>query len=172
MIQFYDSTDIGLIPKDATHLAAYHDGRYAVSQAQIRNTLPSVTQVRWITIANDPHSGIADFEQYNPVFNVQGMLRAWCAGRHALGMSTPIVYTDRANARLALERLDGLRAFYWITVIDPENRGAQHQWTADELAADLRDNWGAPIPASWIWACQWENTPGYDLSDLFLGWWA
>jgi hypothetical protein len=171
VIQFYDSADLAGIPQTATHLAAYHDGIGQTSQAHIARTLPNVRHVRWITVQNDPHSGIADFEPGTPVYQAPGMLRQWAAGRHSLDMSTPVVYCDRANARLAMDRLHGLTVLWWISVINPAHPQDQHPWTPYELAADLAAHWSVALHGN-IWACQWENTPGYDLSDLFLGWWA
>jgi len=172
MIQFYDSTDLPDIPDDATHLAAYHDGIGAVTTAQIRRTKPNIQYVRWITIAADPHCAISDFEPPNPCFTSPPMLRNHAADRQKLNMSTPITYVNRSNAGRALRRLEGLRSFWWITVIDPQDPGAQHPWTPQELSHELTTRWDAPIPAARIWGCQWQNTPRYDLSDLFLGWWA
>ena len=178
MIEFYDSAVLGDIPKDATYLAAYHDGVYAVTSGQIARTLPLVHHVRWITIENDFHSGIADFEPRNPVYDNVGTLRRWALGRHSLQMSTPIVYCDRADASKAVAQLDGLKAYYWIATLDGRD------WTADELSANMAAGDPGPdgeptitpvtIAPSRIWANQNinSNDPVYDRSNLFLGWWA
>jgi hypothetical protein len=166
--QFYDSSKIGDIPQGATHLAAYHDGAYAVTDGQIRRVLPAVSHVRWITIGADFHSGIADFEPRNPVYDDAQLLRRWALGRLSLQMGTPIVYSDRANIRAALDRLDGLRVFWWIPTLD------DREWTAAELAADLAANWDAPVPAGRIWGNQFhsQEDPTFDRSNLFGSWWA
>jgi len=162
MIQFYDAADIARIPEGVSHAALYHDGLYAVSGAQARR----FPYRRWITITGDGHSGIADFEPGNPIFERPGALRGWVADRHSLDLGTPIVYSDRANIAEALRRTEGMRVLWWITTLDGRD------WTAAELAAELAARFGAHVLEADIWGNQNLSQDGYDRSNLFLGWWA
>lgn len=169
-IQFYDSSkDTGSdpipnAPDGATHAALYSDGDFAADPAAAKARFK---YRRWITVLGDVNAGLADFEPGNLIYNQRGALRNWATGHMNVSRGTPIVYVDRALAAVALADLDGLRILYWIPTADGKD------WTPEELAADLKDNWNAPIPASSIWANQnvWVANE-YDRSNLFGNWWA
>ena len=56
---------------------------------------------------------------------------------------------------------------WWISTLDNNPH-----WTAEELAADLRDNWHADIAAADLWGVQYSGgmTAEFDTS-LLLGSW-
>jgi len=166
---FYDSTNLAeLAAAGADHVCLYGDGVFDQSGRPLARTFK---YRRWITVAGLETCGIADYEPGNPVFEHAGELRRWALARHARE-SWPIVYTDRANAAAAMAEVHGLACYYWVSIIDPADRPAQHPVTALELSSDLTGNWHAPIPAPLLWGCQWDNQPGWDRSDLFGDWWA
>jgi len=163
--QFYDSTRPWLIPAGTKAAALYYDGLYGTAG---RNAAHLFTLVRWITITGDAlHCGIADYEPLNPVFAQPGILRGWAEYR-LTRQQRARVYVQRSLAARALAELGPAgrdpRCQFWIPTGDNET------WTAEQLAADLAGNWGAPIPASQLWANQ--NVPGgtWDRSDLFGAW--
>jgi len=163
MIRFYDSA-ARLFPDNAGHVALYYDGEFAVPPG---TPLPWRWR-RWITVlggaAAAPYCGIADYEPGNPVF-APGRLAQWADERRSLGKRRR-VYCDRANAGAALRQLDGLPALWWIATLD------NHEWTPAQLAADLRDNWQAPIREIDLWGNQFAGGPraDFDTSNLFGDW--
>lgn len=167
MIQFYDSTnpESSAIPSHE-YAALYYDGLYG---SQGRAAAPLYKHHRWITIGWDAkHCGIADFEQDNPVFDSEMGLYLFVHQRMVMNKPRR-VYTDRANASLAISRLEShqLKAtdtLWWIATGDGKN------WTAEELHQDLLTNWDADIPVDHIWGNQNLWTRFYDRSDLFLDW--
>jgi hypothetical protein len=160
-IQFYDSVDPGKIPASATHAALYHDGLYAATPAQAKR----FPHVHWITVTGNDTCGIADYEPGNEVYDKAGALRAYVSGRHKR-MSRAVVYSDRSNIESALKELDGRGCHWWIATLDNK------RWTAQELAKDLKDNFGVTVKASDIWANQYAGGQGaeYDTSDLLGNW--
>lgn len=160
-IQFYDSVDPAKIPDSATHVALYHDGLYPATPKQAKR----FPQVHWITVTGDPSCGIADYEQGNEVYDKPGALRAYVAGRHRR-IRRAIVYSDRSNVAAALKELDGRGCHWWIATLDNK------RWTAEELAQDLKENFGVTIKPSDIWGNQYAGGEGaeYDTSDLLGRW--
>ncbi|MGD0376880.1 MAG: hypothetical protein ABSB01_20135 [Streptosporangiaceae bacterium] len=162
MIKFYDSAS-RKFPQGATHVALYYDGLYA---APMDEPFP---YRRWITIeggaATARYAGIADFEHLNPVYDDSGRLRDWTAERKAIGKRARI-YCNRSDAHLALEQTSGLPRLFWIATLD------NHQWTPAELIADLKNNFGADISESELWANQYAGgtNADYDTSNLFGDW--
>jgi hypothetical protein len=169
MFRVDDSTTPLDIPTDA-EVALYFDGDFA--------TTPEVAarfkRVRWITVlANWRECGIQDLLEQT--YFRPSLMRAFVRGRSHINEKARI-YVDRDQAREAIRslydfghspqllRYPGLE--WWISTLDNE------QWTPDELAQDLAQNWDAPeIKADKIWANQ--NTPAqpgqhYDGSNLFL----
>jgi hypothetical protein len=163
VIQFYDAENIGLFPSGVKYAALYADGDYAVKSDSRALAIPNR---RWITVLGDPKCGIADFEPDNEIYASRGALRAWAADRIGERRGTPVVYVERALTAQALGELDGLRTLLWIPTGDGK------EWTAEELAADLAQNWHVTVPASMIWGNQNIWTDDYDRSDLFGDWWA
>lgn len=160
-IQFYDSVDPGKIPASATHAALYHDGLFAATPAQAKR----FPHVQWITVIGAGSSGIADYEPGNEVYDKAGALRAYVSGR-VHRKRRAIVYSDRSNVESALKELDGLDRHWWIATLDNK------RWTRQELADDLKRNFGVTVKASDIWANQYAGGQGaeYDTSDLFGEW--
>jgi hypothetical protein len=158
---FFDSTNPEMIPASARYAALYFDGRYGATG---RQNAWRFAHRRWITDHNDYiHCGIVDFEPGNPSYGDVTALSIFTGGRAKMGKEHR-VYCDRADAKLAIERLDGRETLWWIATLDGK------QWTAEELAADLKDNWGADIPADHIWGNQNRGDGVYDSSSLFLEW--
>jgi hypothetical protein len=160
-IQFYDSVDPGKIPASATHAALYRDGLYAATPAQAKR----FPHVHWITVTGEKSCVIADYEQGNEVYDNAGALRAWVSGRHRR-LRRAIVYSDRSNIESALKELDGRNCRWWIATLDNK------RWTAQELAEDLKKNFGVTVKVSNIWGNQYAGGQNaeYDTSDLFGHW--
>lgn len=130
-------------------------------------------RVRYITVTGDfTRAGVLDWEPGNPCF-YPGGVRSFVRGRRAAS-EVARVYCDRANAA---ESVAALRDFgngdllaypglvWHIATLDG------HLPTAEELAADLAENWGAPeITEDRIWACQYATNGLYDTSVLFGKW--
>ena len=159
-ILFYDSA-YRKFPKGAEYVCEYRDGDYATTTIHYPYT-------RWITVMGGAEvaatAGIADYEPDNWVYSRPGALRAWAAHRKVMGKRAR-VYCDRANARQAAEQVAGLPVLWWIATLD------ERVWTAAELAADLKANWGAGIAEDTIWANQYADVGGdFDVSRLYLPW--
>lgn len=170
MTFFKDSSDWRNIPH-GSDAALYKDGAFeAPPDAPERLELH---RVRWITVIGDyRRAGIVDWEPGNEVFTPPG-LRGYVRGRR--GMNTRArIYTDRADAA---EAVAALRDFghgellqygglmWWIATLDDLFE------TAEEIAADLAANWGAPeITADKIWADQFTDTGAVDISRLYGVW--
>lgn len=163
MTKFYDSATYEDIPQGAQYAALYADGIYAVPN--LRDVI-RIPHRRWITVTGEnPHCGIADFEHGNSVYNERGRLREWALRRLSLKLVPPVVYVDRADLHLAINEMTGLPRYWWIPTLD--NR----EWTAEELAADIRDNFSEDIPVSEIWANQYtDHGNQWDESNLFIRW--
>jgi hypothetical protein len=163
MIKFYDSATPADIPQGATHAALYADGKYAVTN--IRDVV-RIPHRRFITVTGDhAHAGIADYEHGNPVYDVPGKLREWASRRLALDLVPPVVYVDRADLHLALAQMGQLPHYYWIPTLD------NHEWTPDDLSADIWAEHHVHVPAHQIWANQYTDHANlYDESNLFLRW--
>lgn len=172
--QFYDAVSWTEIPHGSM-AALYFDGRFAAPPNTPKAL--SLARHRWITVTgNYRDCSIADLlEQpgYTP-----GKLRGFVRGRRGLGMDA-IIYSDRAQAA---EGLAALRDFghgdlaeyahlwWWISTLDGIDLDAE------ELARELRDSWGADIPASSLWGHQWTQLPSIgpaatlDVSRLYGEW--
>jgi hypothetical protein len=169
LMEFYDAATWQNIPHGAAACLAV-DGIYAAPASAPADL--GLTDHRWITVDGDyRNASIIDWEKGDPAFSDR-KLRRFVRGRRAAGQRA-IVYCDRADAREAWQALtegDDVRlrdyAEWWISTLDGVKR------TAEQLAAELRDAWGAPIPASQIWACQHTGgmTAKVDTSTL-LGTW-
>jgi hypothetical protein len=162
---FYDAVTPAAIPARAD-ACLYVDGLYAATAQQAAR----FAAVRWITVIGGAaiarRSGCADYEPGNPVYSTPGALRAWAAERHAMGCRAR-PYFDRADAARAWEQVHDLpNVFPWVATLSGTRQ------TAEELAADLADNWGAPIPADRLWGNQFQGgiRAPYDVSIL-LGTW-
>lgn len=167
---FYDSATWENLPRN-TWLALYRDGIFATPGHAISVLHP--VKVRWYTVEGDYRTaGILDWEKGNPCYTAGG-LRRFVAGRRGLGF-TARVYLDRADAEQAVfylrdyghgSLLDYPGLFWDVSTLDG------HQWTAEDLAADLAANWGAPeITAARLWANQWLDDGAKDTSTLFGKW--
>jgi hypothetical protein len=163
MTQFYDSATWQDIPDGATHVALYADGTYAVPAGASVRRIP---HRRWITVTGHNHyAGIADFEQGNPVYETQGELRRWAIGHLAQSTRVPIVYCDRADLHLAVAEMNLIPHYWWIPTLD------NHEWTAEDLAVNIWEEFHIHIPHDRIWANQFtDHKDEYDVSNLFLRW--
>ena len=162
MIQFYDSAS-QRFPDDAEYVALYGDGEFR-APLSVGRRFP---HVRYITVLGDYATcGIADWELGNAVFR-SGVLRTWAEGRRRMNCLAR-VYCDRANSEEALSQVAGMpNVRFWVSTLDNNPH-----WTADELAADLRDNWHADIAAADLWGVQFAGgmTADWDTSLLFGTW--
>ena len=162
MTDFFDSAS-QQFPSGAEYVALYGDGEFKAPQSVARR----FPHVRYITVLGDYATcGIADWEAGNATFK-SGVLRAWAEGRRRMNCLAR-VYCDRSNAQEALEQVAGLaNVRWWISTLDNNPH-----WTAEELAADLRDNWHADIAAADLWGVQFAGgmTAAFDTSSLFGAW--
>jgi hypothetical protein len=162
MPEFYDSAS-QRFPAGAEYVALYGDGDYRAPVSVARR----FAHVRYITVLGDYATcGIADWEKGNAVFR-SGVLRTWAQGRKRMNCLAR-VYCDRSNAPEALEQVAGMgNVRWWISTLD-----GNALWTAEELAADLRDNWHADIAAADLWGVQFAGgmTAAWDTSTLFGAW--
>lgn len=165
-IRFDDSAAWeNLVTSGITHACFYADGDFRVP-ATARPVVRKVPFRRWITTTGEfPHAGIADYEPGNIVFDQPGRLRMWAFNRLTEHRSIPIVYSDRVDVPAALRELSRLPRLHWIATLDGK------EWTPEELSANLRDEFGADVPAAIIWANQNEGLGTVDKSNLFLSWW-
>ena len=162
MPDFYDSAS-QRFPAGAEYVALYGDGDFKAPPSVARR----FPHVRRITVLGDYATcGIADWEAGNAVFKT-GVLRTWAQGRKRMDCLAR-VYADRANSAEALEQVAGMvNVRWWISTLDNNPH-----WTAEELAADLRDNWHADIAAADLWGVQFAGgmTAAFDTSALFGTW--
>lgn len=170
--KIYDAADWQDLPRQSYSLL-YQDGDYAAPP-----DAPQQLDLRgWhgITVWGNPAWPVNDWEPGNPGFTAV-LLRRFVRGRKAAGKRA-IIYVQRDLAREALDVLGygtpgGLYWYphWWIPTLDDIH------WSAADLAADLADNWDAPIPADTIWANQNSQLPALgpaavlDVSNLFLDW--
>ena len=149
--------------------ALYADGEFAVSsgdQASLK-----LARIRHITVTgNGRIASIIDGRPDNPLSPAQ--VRGFVRERRSVSQHA-IIYTPRSWAAeyLAILADDGHGKLgeyehlqWWISTLDNVS------WTAAGLAAELANNWDAPIPQDRIWACQ--NVPGAlrDGSVLYQPW--
>ena len=164
MTQFYDSAS-QRFPAGAEYVCLYGDGDYAAPVSVARR----YPHVRYITVLGDYATcGCADYEAGNAVFSRPGMLRAWVQGRQRMGCLAR-VYADRSNTAEALDLVGGYPNLrWWISTLDDNPH-----WTAEELAADLRDNWHADIAAADLWGVQYSGglSAAFDTSLLLAPSW-
>ena len=81
-----------------------------------------------------------------------GVLRTWAQGRKRMDCLAR-VYCNRSSAEEALGQVAGMgNVRWWISTLDNNPH-----WTAEELAADLRDNWHADIAAADLWGVQYAG---------------
>ncbi len=170
MQQFFDAANWQNIPRDSWAML-YRDGQYSVPPNAA--SILGLARVRYITVTGWWQAcGAIDWEPGNPCFN-PAALRAFVRGRRSRNWPAR-VYVEREYAAEAWNALSGYTSwpglFWWIPTLDG------HEWTAQELADDLRQNWDAPIPVDRIWANQWNQEPVIgpnavrDVSNLFLNW--
>lgn len=162
MPDFYDSAS-QRFPAGAEYVALYGDGAYKAPLSVARR----FAHVRYITVLGDYATcGIADWETGNAVFKT-GVLRTWAQGRKRMDCLAR-VYCNRSSAEEALGQVAGMgNVRFWISTLDNNPH-----WTAEELAADLRDNWHADIAAADLWGVQYAGgmTAAFDTSALFGTW--
>lgn len=165
--EFYDGAEWRNIPHGSA-AALYGDGDFEVP-ADAPQQL-ALKRHRYITVTgNGSTCSIIDGRPDNNLSpaTVRGFVRE----RRGNGWDA-IIYTPRS---WAAEYLSILRDFghgtlgqygkllWWISTLDGK------PWTAAGLAAELKDNWDADIPADRIWACQNVGgvTAKVDASRLF-----
>jgi hypothetical protein len=167
--EFYDSAEWPEHPPAGSWAMLYRDGVFARFQHA-----DMFERVRWITVTGDYRTcGAADWLPDN-----RFDLARYVAGRQEM-QARARAYVARVAARHALDVLGyphrgqlwtypGLK--WWLPTLDDVLR------TPDELAADLRANWDAPIAPEDIWAQQYRQYPqlgkgaAFDVSRLFLPW--
>lgn len=167
MTTFYDSARWALIPPGSV-AALGRDGEWA-APLDAPGKLQLVDH-RWITVKADYRNCSIQDVLEQPWFT-PGMARGFVRGRRAREMDA-IEYVDRAQAAEAVAALRDFghgdllaygRLFWWIATLDDQD------WTAEDLARDLADNWGAPeITADRIWANQHTDAGKYDISRSYL----
>ena len=165
---FYDAA-IWQNLRGVSSAVLYADGEFAVSSADQASL--GLARARHITVTGNGHiASIIDGRPDNPLSPAQ--VRGFVRERRALSQHA-IIYTPRSWAAEYLAWLndDGHgrlgeyeHLLWWISTLD------NVAWTVESLAAELANNWDAPIPESAIWACQ--NVPGAlrDGSVLFQSW--
>lgn len=168
-VDFYDSARWQTL-QGLGAAALYRDGRFA-APTDAPQTL-KLKRHRWITIDDDYRDcSIIDWEQGNPCFTAQGLVR-FVLGRRGLDKEA-IPYFDRADAHAAVDALKSYgtgqlwrypRLYFWLGTLDGT------PLTAEDLAEQLADRWDAPIPTDRIWADQYLDDGTKDTSRLFLRW--
>lgn len=172
---FYDAVTLANYPHGQPG-CFYGDGDFATTPGAV-GAIVNPPEARWITVTGNPEVGsIVDGRPDN--FLSPGRMRAFVRGRRAINTDA-IIYAPRAWVAEWLSVLNDFghgelgkygKLFWWIPTLDGR------QWTAEELAADLADNWQADVPADRIWGNQWNQLPqlgpgaGTDVSSLFLPW--
>lgn len=162
-VKFYDSDKFNDIPQGAEYAALYADGRYAITP---QDNIKRIPHRRFITVTGaNSYDGIADFERLNPVFDEEGKLRDWATRRLRNHQVPPVVYCDRSDLAYAMSELRGLPRYWWIPTLDNK------EWTAEELAINIDEEFHISIPVEQIWANQYtDHSNQYDESNLFLTW--
>jgi hypothetical protein len=146
----------------------YKDGNYAVPPSA--PVTLQASGVRYITVTGDYRGcGAIDWEPGNPCFTPAG-LRGYVRGRRGIN-AVARAYCNRANASEAISYLEDYghgsllgyeKLVWWIATLD------NHQWGQAELAADLANNWDAPIAPGKLWGNQYVTQPdGYDETVLY-----
>ena len=115
-MDFYDSTRPAEIPA-GSHACLYFDGDYKATLEEAAR----FAATRWITVlggaAAAAHTGCADYEQGNPVFDGTA-LREWAEARKAMNCRAR-VYTDLANLGKAMAQVEGLpNVVWWLATLD------------------------------------------------------
>lgn len=171
---FFDAAYPENLPRGRL-VALYADGDFAVTKSQLDALQPA--GVRWITVTgNGEIASILDAQPDN--FLSPARIRGFVRTRRAANEDA-IIYTPRSwvaeylailtdFGHGSLGQYAGL--FWWIPTLD------NTQWTAEELSADLAENWEAEIPPGRIFGNQWTQLPQLgigakvDVSSLFLPW--
>ena len=168
MIQFGDAIDPNTIPYDYAALYSAdcdHPAQDAPPPGQ--NRWPA-SRRRWYTFAGNPACSMIDYEKFTRDYNDPSLLFGWLkmrAGRRPVGSHTSIVYCSRSLVASVVEIAKGQPHLWNIATLDG------HQWSQDELAADIAAHWGAVIAPESIWANQWLDNGEYDTNNLFGDWW-
>ena len=160
MITFGDAENAVDIP---TQYAALYsrDCDHPCSPADARKWSPS--HRRWISFTGETSCSIVDWEQLTKIYNDPTLLHHWIA-RRALMMRSAIIYSDRANVAKAITAIGHLQrhAWWWIATLDGVPQ------TAESLSAELRDKYGADVPARAIWGQQVIDHGSWDESHLLM----
>lgn len=175
-MKFYDAANWARLPVGES-CCFYGDGRYMVPSMPQALAMIRPPEYRVITVTgNAKIASIVDGLPDNEI--TPAGVRAFVRARRGTAEDA-IIYTPRSWLReyqVVLDDdghgslLDYSRLYWWIATLDGKD------WTADELASDLRLNWEADITADRIWAVQNNQVPAIgpgataDQSELFLPW--
>jgi|SRR5271166_3523182 len=171
--KFYDSATYEF-PEGATHVMEYADGDFTPAKTghpPMRTLYPYVHD---ITVTGQSwHAQFADYELYNPVFDVPGRCRAWVEQRITRGLRS-VPYCDRYDLHRLHQELGPVLwthslVRFWIPTLDGR------QWTPDELSANIAQFWGVYISPARLLANQYAGEGSgsggpWDISNLFGMW--
>lgn len=175
---FYDSC-AKVYPATANSIAVYRDA--GGGPAQCIGFPPDRDQYRIHSITRQAGANAAayalinDYEWGLDSYEIRGQTREYCEARAVHGLRF-INYCPRALLSSLLRELGPLlwnndEHRLWIPTLDGR------QWTPDELAADIRANWGVVVDPGRIWANQWgqggprgSGRVEWDESSLFRDW--
>lgn len=145
----YDSVNAFKIPAGATLVAGYIDGKYAWTAAEWQH-FPRAHRVEIAVLATTDNGRVIDCEKGDatPEQAVEWVKMRRASKVHKLG-GPAVVYTDRSQwpvVRAAFAAAKEAEPLWWIA-----------DWTN-----------AAHIPVGAV-ACQYRNTPGFDVSVVERG---
>lgn len=164
-----DTTDPWEIPTifrvKPNGVAAYVDGEFAWPEGQLRLFPRHIG----ITVTGIPamaqHARVIDVERFDAT---PADVPPFLENRAKLGHPDGEVYCDRSTVAEVLAAIEGRQPepWWWIATLD------NHPWTPGELAADIRDNYGADIAPQRIRAIQCYPGGHFDTSLCYGQTWA
>ena len=170
MISFADSTDPITIPSTFTHVAAYANGRYGWSTAQIE-AFPAHVEIGIYT--GHPEQAkvarVLDVERFDAT---PADFPPFVQERTRLGHGDATAYTSiLGDDGFGIDAV--ITALEDAHVSDPWRLWIAWWWgrpfppTASEVTAEVRALTGIVLPPGRLWACQWQNGTNYDTSVLY-----
>ena len=167
---FADSITPSLIPPAFTHVAAYANGRYAWPEIEI-DRFPRHVMIG-VEPGNPSQAAVArclDVERFDAR---PADFPPFAEERTRLGHEDPTAYTSI----LGPEGF-GLAPLL-VAISNAQYKGPVRYWiawwwgrpfppTATEVLAEIKTLTNISLPASQLWACQWQNGQNYDSSVLY-----